>query len=208
VVIGGRLYLRDEDRLFCYDVTKGSKPGKPAVFEAPPPGKGAEKKKPGEPDAIYVPTPQDVVEKMLELAKVKKTDTVVDLGCGDGRIVVTAARKYGCKGIGYEIDPECVRMSLANVKKHAVESLVTIENKDMFTADLTKVNVVMLYLPARVTGRLLPQLRRLPAGARVVCHAFALPGMVADREVPVTPKEDGLERKVYLYTAPLKKSTR
>jgi precorrin-6B methylase 2 len=211
VVTAARLYLRDEERLFCYDVLHGSKPGKPAVFEAPPLGKGEKPKEPGterEADAIYVPTPHDVVEKMLELAKVKKTDTLVDLGCGDGRIVVAAARQYGCRAVGYEIDPECVRMSLVNVKKHAVGARVTIEQKDLFTADLAKVDVVTLYLPPRVTGRLLPRLERLPAGARVVAHAFALPGIVADRQVVVTAKEDRLERTLYLSTAPLKKAKR
>src|SRR5262249_19878536 len=140
VMTGGRLYLRDEERLFCFDVRKDSKPGKPAVFEAPPAGKGEEhpKKPGGELDAIYVPTPHEVVEKMLELAKILKTDTVVDLGCGDGRIVVAAARKYGCKAVGYDLDPECVKMSLENVKKQKVSDLVTIEQKDLFTVDLTR----------------------------------------------------------------------
>ena len=89
VVAGGRLYVRDDERLFCYDVLQGSKPGKPSLFEAPPVVKGEEPpKKSGEPDAIYAPTPQDVVEKMLELVKIDKIETLVDLGCGDGRIVV------------------------------------------------------------------------------------------------------------------------
>jgi outer membrane protein assembly factor BamB len=206
VVTGGRLYLRDEDRLFCYDILEGSKVGKPAVFDAPPVGKTEDRPKGRESDAIYVPTPQDVVEKMLELAKVKKTETLVDLGCGDGRIVVTAARKYSCKAIGYDIDPACVKMSQESVKEHGVASRVTIERKDMFTVDLAKMDVVALYLPPQVAGRLLPQLERLPAGARVVCHAFAIPRIVPDKEVTIMAKEDGLERKVFLYTAPLKKA--
>jgi len=210
VITGGRLFLRDEERLFCYDILEGSKVGKPAIFDAPPIAKSEERPvKPGserEPDAIYVPTPQDVVEKMLELAKIQKNETVVDLGCGDGRIVVTAARKYQCKAIGYDIDPLCVKMSQENVKKHDMGARVTIERKDMFTVDLAKVDVVALYLPPKVSKRLLPQLERLPAGARVVSHAFAIPGLVADKEVVVRAKEDGLERKVFVYTAPLKKA--
>ncbi|MHC4597350.1 MAG: alkaline phosphatase family protein, partial [Planctomycetota bacterium] len=86
-----------------------------------------------EPDVIYVPTPQDVVDRMLELVKVKKNDLLYDLGCGDGRIVVTAAKRYGCKAIGYDIDPERVKESLENVEKSNVGHLVRIEQKDIFT---------------------------------------------------------------------------
>ncbi len=206
VVTGGRLYVRDEERLLCYDVRKNGKPGKPTTFAVPAP---AEERLPGkerEPGAIYVPTPQHVVEKMLELAKVKKAETVVDLGCGDGRIVVTAARKYGCKAVGYDIDPECVKMSQENVKKHKVEGLVTIERKDLFAADLSKTDVVALYLPPRMMERLLPQLGRLPAGSRIVSHAFAIPGLVPELEVKVVSGEDRLEHKVFLYVTPLKKA--
>jgi hypothetical protein len=210
VVTGGRLYLRDEDRLYCHDVRKGSKPGKPAVHTAPLPATSEDAPnritRERGPDAIYVPTPPEVVEKMLELAAIKKTETLVDLGCGDGRIVVAAAKKYGCKAIGYDIDPECIKMSRQNVKKEAVAALVAIEQKDFFTVDLGKINVVALYLPPRVLTRLLPQLRRLPAGARVISHAFALPGIVAERTITVTAKEDGVERKVYLYKTPLKQA--
>jgi outer membrane protein assembly factor BamB len=205
VVAGGRLYLRDDGRLFCYAVTKDVPAGKPVVF-AVPPAKALPARVDGkrEPDAIFVPTPQDVVEKMLELAKIRKSDVVVDLGCGDGRLVVTAARKYGCKAIGYDLDPECVRMSRENVKKQGVERLVTIEEKDLFNVDLSKVDVVLLYLPPELTRRLIPQLSKLPAGARVVSHAFPIPGITPDRVVTVTSKEDELEHRISVWTAPLK----
>jgi outer membrane protein assembly factor BamB len=210
VVTGGRLYLRDEERLFCFDVRNGGKPGKPVVHAAPPPATTEDDPAPAGrgrgPDAIYVPTPADVVEKMLDLAAIKKTETVVDLGCGDGRIVVAAARKHGCKAIGYDIDPECIRMAEESVKKHGVGALVTIVRKDFFTVDLSKADVVALYLPPGVLTRLLPLLERLPAGARVVSHAFALPGVEPERTVPVTAKEDGVERKLFLYRAPLRKT--
>ena len=77
------------------------------------------------PDVIFVPTPQEVVDKMLELAEVKKDDVVYDLGCGDGRIVVTAAKKYGCKAVGFDIDPQRIKESNENVKKNDVGKLVT-----------------------------------------------------------------------------------
>src|SRR5207302_5280135 len=83
------------------------------------------------PDVIYLPTPQEVVEKMLELAEVKKDDVVYDLGCGDGRIVCTAAKKYGVKAYGFDVDPQRIKESKANVKKNKVEDLATIEQKDV-----------------------------------------------------------------------------
>ena len=82
-----------------------------------------------EPDVLFVPTPKDVVNRMLDLAQIKKTDLVYDLGCGDGRIVVAAAKRFGCKAVGYDIDPERVRESRENVKKNKVEHLVTIEQR-------------------------------------------------------------------------------
>jgi ribosomal protein L11 methylase PrmA len=153
-----------------------------------------------------MPTPQDVVEHMLEVAKVKRDDAVYDLGCGDGRIVVTAAKKYGCRAAGYDIDPECVRMSLANVRKQDVARLVTIERKDLFTLDLSRADVIALYLLPRTSQRLLPQLAKLKPGARIVSHAFEIPGLRPDRVVTYTSKEDDLPHKIYLWTAPFKKA--
>ncbi|MFB0553966.1 MAG: methyltransferase domain-containing protein, partial [Phycisphaerae bacterium] len=86
-------------------------------------------------DVIFIATPQDVVEQMLELAEVKKDDLLYDLGCGDGRILVTAAKRYGCKAVGYDIDPDRVKESIENVEKNEVGHLVTIEQKDIFTLD-------------------------------------------------------------------------
>src|SRR5258707_569439 len=99
-----------------------------------------------EPDVIFVATHQEVVDKMLELANVKKTDVVYDLGCGDGRIVVTAAKKFGCKAIGYDIDPARIKDSTENVKKNRVGELVQIKKADIFTIDLSKADVITLYL--------------------------------------------------------------
>ena len=104
------------------------------------------KKATRKPDVIFVATPQEVVDKMLELAEVKKDDLIYDLGCGDGRIVVTAAKKFGCRGIGYDIDPKRIKESLENVEKNNVGHLVRIEQEDIFTLDLSEANVITLYL--------------------------------------------------------------
>jgi SAM-dependent methyltransferase len=131
---------------------------------------------PKAPDVIFVPTPQPVVEKMLQLAEVKKGDVVYDLGCGDGRIVVTAARKYGVKAVGFDIDPQRVREAKENVKSNKVEHLVTIKQADIFTLDLREASVVTLYLLPNLNVRLMPQLAKLKPGSRIVSHDFDMRG--------------------------------
>jgi tRNA G10 N-methylase Trm11 len=166
-----------------------------------------EVKKIREPDVVYVPTPQDVVDKMLELAEVTKDDLVYDLGCGDGRIVVTAAKKYGCKAIGYDINPKRVKESLENVKKNDVGHLVQIELDDIFTLDLSKANVVTLYLLPKLNVKLIPQLDKLKPGSRIVSHDFGMRGVKPDKVVKLNTNEDGnvLEHTIYLWTTPLNK---
>ncbi len=164
-----------------------------------------EVKKTRTPDVIFVPTPQEVVDKMLELAEVKKDDLLYDLGCGDGRIVVTAAKRYGCKAVGFDIDPQRVKESLENVEKNAVGDLVRIEEKDIFTLDLSDVNVVTLYLLPSLNVKLIPQLDKLKPGSRIVSHDFDMAGVTPDKVVKLTTNEGRTEHTVYLWTAPLKK---
>jgi outer membrane protein assembly factor BamB len=207
VVAGGRLYLRDDDVLFCFDVRDGAgRPSWPGAGPGDTPNAGPAPGPGREGHDVFVPTPQDVVERMLELAKVGRADLVWDLGCGDGRIVVTAARKYGCRAAGYDIDPECVRLAREGVRSHDLGHLVTIEKKDIFTLDLSKADVVTLYLLPRTMERLLPQLSRLRPGSRIVAHAFAIPGVRPDRVVTVRSKEDELEHTIYLWITPLTKA--
>jgi precorrin-6B methylase 2 len=155
------------------------------------------------PDVMFVPTPPEVVDKMLELARVKKTDLIYDLGCGDGRIVIAAAKKFGCKAVGYDIDPKRVKESRANVKENGVEELVTIEQKDIFTLDLSKADLITLYLLPRLNVKLIPQLKKMKKGSRIVSNSFDMEGVKPDKVVEVTAK-DGFPRKVYLWTTPLK----
>lgn len=162
------------------------------------------------PDVVYVPTPQKVVDKMLQVAKVKKTDVLYDLGCGDGRIVVTAAKKYGIKAFGFDIDPERIAESKANAKKAGVEHLVTFEQKDIFTIDLSPATIVTLYLLPELNVRLIPQLEKLNPGARVVSHDFDMDGVAYDDTWTVLAQDhntptDEREHYVYLWKAPLKR---
>lgn len=156
-----------------------------------------------EPDVIFVPTPQDVVDKMLELAQVTKDDLLYDLGCGDGRIVVTAAKRYGCRVFGYDIDPERVKESLENVQKNNVEHLVTIEQKDIFTLNLEQANVITLYLLPSLNVKLIPQLEKLKPGSRIVSHDFRMRGIKPDKVIELYSNYDHVKHKIYLWITPL-----
>ena len=158
-----------------------------------------------EPDVIFVPTPQDVVDKMLELAQVTKDDLLYDLGCGDGRIVVTAAKRYGCKAVGYDIDPVRVKESLENVQKNNIGHLAAIEQKDIFTLDLSKANVITLYLLPSLNVKLIPQLEKLKPGSRIVSHDFRMRGIKPDKVIKLHSDEDQDEHEIYLWTTPLTK---
>ncbi|MFC1561197.1 SAM-dependent methyltransferase [Candidatus Latescibacterota bacterium] len=158
------------------------------------------------PDILFVPTPQEVVDKMLELAEVTKDDLIYDLGCGDGRIVVTAAKKYGCRGIGYDIDPERILESLENVRNNNVQKLVRIEQKDIFTLDLSDASVISLYLLASLNVKLIPQLEKLKPGTRIVSHDFAMQGIVTP-DTTITVNSSGYgSHTVHLWIAPLKRN--
>lgn len=157
-------------------------------------------------DVAILYTPQDAVEKMLELAKVTKDDLVYDLGCGDGRIVVTAAKKYGCKAVGYDIAPQCVKESLDNVKKNGVENLVKIEQKDIFTLDLSQASVITIFLNPTLNLKLVPQLEKLKPGSRIVSFSNDIEGVVPDEVFKGVSSETGSEYTLYLWTTPLKKT--
>ena len=121
--------------------------------------------------APFVPTPQEVVDRMLEMAAVKAGDVVYDLGCGDGRMVIAAAKKYGTRGVGVDLDPARIREARANAQQAGVAGLVTFKVADMFETDIREATVVMLYLLPELNRRLKPKLfAELRPGARVVSH--------------------------------------
>ena len=126
-----------------------------------------------QPDVIYVPTPPSVVDAMLEVAKVKSSDVVFDLGSGDGRIVIAAAKKYGARGVGIEIDPALVSKATENAAAAGVSDRVRFVNENLFTTDISPATVVTLYLLQSINERLRPKLvRELKPGTRVVSHVF------------------------------------
>jgi len=152
------------------------------------------------PDVPFVPTPNQVVDGMLKLADVTKTDTVYDLGCGDGRIVISAAKTYGAHGVGVDINPERIQEARTNAKKEGVESLLKFEENDLFDADIHDATVITLYLLPDINRKLRPKLMKdLKPGTRVVSHSFDMGDWQPDKEEQV----DG--RTIYLWTIPAPK---
>jgi ubiquinone/menaquinone biosynthesis C-methylase UbiE len=138
------------------------------------------------PDIHYVPTPPEVVDAMLTVAAVNSADTVYDLGSGDGRIVIEAARKYGARGIGFEIDEALVREAREAALKAGVGDRVSFVQADLFQTDLSAATVVTLYLSPSINLRLRSKLQReLRPGSRVVSHRFPIGDWAPDRELMV-----------------------
>jgi predicted RNA methylase len=160
-----------------------------------------------EPDVIFVPTPQEVVDKMLEMAEIKPNDVVYDLGCGNGIIVVTAAKKYGVKAVGFDINPERIKEALEKVRANHVEDLVTIKQADIFTLDLSEASVVTLYLLPTLNVKLMPQLEKLKPGSRIVSHDFDMRGAKPVETVTVSSENGRAEHTVYKWVVPWETET-
>lgn len=167
-----------------------------AASQAPP------QKRPGAPNlAPYVPTPQEVVDRMLKLAQVTKDDIVYDLGCGDGRIPITAAKVYGARAVGVDIDPQRIAESNANAKAAGVTHLVTFKLQDALKTDVSEATVVTLYLLSASNVRLRPILTsQLEPGARIVAHNFGMGDWKPDKIETFTDSA-GSRRTLYLWKA-------
>jgi len=151
------------------------------------------------PDVRFVPTPQNVVDEMLKLANVGPGDVVYDLGCGDGRVVITAAKEYGVRAVGIDIDPVRIKESRENARKAGVEERVTFRNEDLFEADIKEATVVTLYLLQSLNLKLRPKLwKELKPGARIVSHNFDMDDWTPDKEVGVA------SGTIYFWTIPEK----
>ncbi len=149
------------------------------------------------PDVIYVPTPPDVVDAMLKLAKIGKDDVLYDLGCGDGRIVIAAAKQYGARGVGIDIDPQRIKEAEANAKAAGVSDRVSFRLGDLFEADLSPATAVSLYLLTSLNLKLRPKLlSELKPGTPVVSHQFDMGDWKADETLELAG------RRVYLWTVP------
>ena len=154
------------------------------------------------PRAPYVATPPDVVDRMLALASVTSRDVVYDLGCGDGRIVIAAARKFGARGVGVDIDPVRIAEARRNANRAHVEHLVTFRLQDALKTDVSEATVVTLYLLSAQNVALRPALtQQLSAGARIVSHNFAMGDWEAD-VVDTFTSADGQTRTLYLWNVP------
>jgi ribosomal protein L11 methylase PrmA len=149
------------------------------------------------PDVIYVPTPEEVVEAMLQVANVTRNDIVYDLGCGDGRIPVTAAKKYQARAVCIDIDPQRIKEANENVAKNGVGNQVRVVHGDLFEQNLSEATVVTLYLLPSLNVKLMPKLmKELKPGTRIVSHAFDMGDWKPEKELDVNG------RKVYYWTIP------
>ena len=148
------------------------------------------------PDVFYVPTPPAVVDAMLEMAKVTSSDVVYDLGCGDGRIPIAAAQKYGARGIGIDIDPARIAEAKENAKAAGVTDKVRFLEQDLFTSDFKEATVVTLYLLPSLNQKLMPKLKaELKPGTRIVSHAFDM-----GPDWPPEEKREVEGKTIYFWT--------
>ena len=160
-------------------------------------------------DVPYIPTTETAVKAMLELAKVKRSDIVYDLGCGDGRIVIAAAKRYGARGVGIDIDPVLIGEAKKNARQAGVEKRVEFREQDLFLANFRQATVVTLFLLPAINQRLLPQLQALKPGTRIVSNTFEISDWKPVREIVVKddPDDDYYfgSHRLFLWIVPERK---
>ncbi|MFB3827683.1 MAG: cyclopropane-fatty-acyl-phospholipid synthase family protein [Bryobacteraceae bacterium] len=148
----------------------------------------------------FVPTPENVVAEMLKVANVHKGDVLYDLGSGDGRIVITAAKKYGITGVGFDLNPERIKEAEENARKAGVQDRVSFRLQDLYEADISKATVLTLYLLPSVNLKLKPKLfKELKPGTRIVSHDFDMGDWKPEKVVDLN------EHKIYFWTIPAQK---
>jgi len=155
----------------------------------------------GKGDVIYVPTPQIVVDEMLDMAKVGPNDFLIDLGSGDGRIVITAAKKLGARGFGVDLDPVLIKEARANARREGVADRVQFREENLFRTDLSRATVITSYLLPEMNEKLRPTLMSLKPGTRVVTHDYDIDGWYPDEEktISVPEKDVGDPGKSYIF---------
>jgi SAM-dependent methyltransferase len=157
-------------------------------------------------NAPFITTPDPVIEAMIEIAEVTEADVVYDLGCGDGRILITAAKKTGCRGIGYDIDPALVEQSRKNAQDVGVDHLVSFEVQDVFTVDMSGASAILMYLLPQMQEELIPQFQKMKPGSRVVSHDSGLGDVYKrppDKQREVVLGESDIHN-IYMWNVPIK----
>lgn len=153
------------------------------------------------PDIAYIPTPDDAVDAMLELAQVGADDVLYDLGCGDGRLLIRAAQRWGTRGVGIDVDPDRIEQAQASAQAAGVAHLVSLQQGNLYDSDISAATVVALYLLPHLNVRLRPRLlQQLRSGARVVSHQFNMGDWEPDQVLTLIPSEE--ESTIYLWTIP------
>jgi SAM-dependent methyltransferase len=155
------------------------------------------------PDVPFVTTPSDVVAGMLDLGEVTAADTVYDLGSGDGRIVLAAARDRGATAVGIEIDPALVDRSREAIRTAGLADRASVRRGDIFKTDFSRATVVMMFLKPDVNVRLRSQFEAMPSGTRIVSHMFSMPGAKPAKKVVIHSTEDGMDHNLYLWVTPI-----
>jgi SAM-dependent methyltransferase len=150
----------------------------------------------------FVPTPMRLVHRMLQMAEIEAGETVYDLGCGDGRILISAARKYGARGVGVEIDRD--RIESARQRAAEFGDRIRFLRQNVFKTDLRRADVVMIYLLPKLNAKLMPRLRKLKRGVRIVTHSFQLPG-IAPYKVARVKTPEGRSHELFAYRTPLRR---
>ena len=157
-----------------------------------------------QPEVLFTATPDDVVEKALDIVALSKDDTVYDLGCGDGRVLIRAAGRPGCKGYGVDLDDDPLRLARAAIAEAKLEHLVKVEKQDMFATDLGPASVVYLYVLPSMLVKLRPQFARLRPGSRIISHDFPIKGYKPDKVVTYRAKS-GYDHVLYMWIIPFQK---
>lgn len=153
------------------------------------------------PDIAYIPTPDDAVDAMLEIAQVGPNDVLYDLGCGDGRLLIRAAQRWGTRGVGIDVDPDRIQQAQSKAQQAGVAHLIALQQGNLYECDISAATVVALYLLPHLNVRLRPRLlQQLRSGARVVSHQFNMGDWQPDQVVPLIPSEE--ESTIYLWRIP------
>ena len=210
ILVNDVLYVTSRTRLFAISADKPA--GEKKQEHAPPQASGDNSKSSAvprrTPKSVYAPTPHDVVDAMLKAADVRARDTVIDLGSGDGRIVLTAAKKFGATAIGYELDRELVAASRASLLEADVGDRAQIKHENMYGAELSSARVVTAYLFPGSLEKLKPQFRKMKEGALIVTHHFDIPDVEPVKQWTVRSQESGSDHRIWLYRTPLKEQSR